>query len=364
MPGLIDCHTHLCVVQASGEVETVLENLGASEGLKVLCAARHARETLEAGFTTVRDMGLGDNLALKEAIERGIIPGPRIVACGWLGMTGGQQERVVSEWQFGLPPRKENVGVDGPWEVRKEVRRLVGQGYDCIKTYASGGGYIRHPWDRFWSDQRNYTLDELEAIADEAHAAGRKVAIHALANREGVKNAIAAGADTIEHSVFLDEEDVEKMKDRGIFYVPTLSFLQVIWDTDDEKRMEYLRIKKEDAKRYLENHIESFRRAHQNGVRIALGSDVYRVLRQGDNAYELESMLKAGMPEVEVLVSATKTASEALGIDQLVGSVEEGKLADLLVVDPSPLTNISILRNRNHLKLIIKNGEIISQKFF
>lgn len=359
MPGLIDSHVHLCVVRDPFESNILLENLRASETLKALYGARHAKETLEGGFTTVRDAGNGDNLALRDAIERGAIVGPRIVACGWLGMTGGHQERMASEWHYNIQPRKEEAGVDGPWEIRKKIRELVRQGVDCIKTYSAGEGYAKHPFYPFWLDQRNYTLEELKALVDEAHAAGRRVAAHALLSAIGVKNAITAGVDTIEHGLFVDEEDTVEMKERGIFYVPTLAVMMKMWEVYEAKGMSWLRIEEGDAQRYLEEHLASFKRARLNGVKIAMGSDTFRILTQGDNTFELECMVKAGMSEMEAVVSATKTASEALGIENMVGSIEEGKLADLLVVDPDPLTNILTLRDRANLKMIMKDGEII-----
>jgi imidazolonepropionase-like amidohydrolase len=362
IPGLIDAHIHLVVIQSSNESETVLENLRGSETLKVLYGARHAKETLESGFTTVRDVGLGDNLALKDAIGRGIIPGPRIVACGWLGMTGGQQQRVVSEWQYNVSPRAQNIGVDGPWEVRKKVRELVSQGYDCIKTFATGGGYIKHPWYNLWADQRNFTLEELRALVDEAHAAGRKVACHAWASVEGIKNAIAAGVDTLEHAVFLDNEDVTAMKQRNITYVATLAFMNVIWDVVAIEKMQYLPVEIESARNYLDAHLTSFRRAQDHGVKIAMGSDTYRVLKQGENACEIEWLVKSGLTEMQALAASTITAAEALAVNHLVGSIEEGKLADFLVVKPNPLDDVSILRNRNNLKMIVKDGDIVRSR--
>ena len=362
MPGLIDSHVHLSVIQGSSESVTLLENLRATETLKVLYGAKHARETLEAGFTTVRDMGEGDNLALKDAIERGVISGPRIVACGRLGMTGGHQERMSSEWAYNVPIREGDVGVDGPWEIRKKVRKLTGKGVDFIKTFATGGGCIKHPFYPYWLDGRNYTQEELGALVDEAHSAGRRVAAQVLVSPEGVKSAIRAGVDTIEHGVCLDEEDIDEMRRKGIFYVPTLGVIKGMWDIGEGEEIKSLQVEKSDAKRYLEAHQASFRRARDKGVKIAMGSDTFRVLKQGENACELEWLVKAGMSMMEALVSATKIASEALGIDSLVGSVEEGKWADLLVVDPSPLNNILVLRDRGNLKMIMKNGDVICSR--
>ena len=362
MPGLIDCHIHLCVIRDPYETDIVLENLKASETLKVLYGAMNAKKTLEAGFTTVRDVGQGDNLALRDAIERGAIIGPRIVACGWLGMTGGHQERMSSEWVYNVPMRSNEAGVDGPWQIRKKVRELVRRGVDCIKTYTTGEGYYKHPWYPFWLDQRNYTVEELKALVDEAHSAGRKVIVHAFTDNVGVKTGIAAGVDSIEHGVYLEEEDIATMKEKGIFYTPTLAVGIKLFETFASKGMRRMwSVEEGYGKKYPEAHRSSFQRAHRNGIKIVVGTDTYRILQHGENAFELECMVKAGMSEMEVLVSATKVSSEALGLDHMIGSIEEGKLADLLVVSPDPLQDISVLRNKANLKIIIKNGEIIQR---
>jgi imidazolonepropionase-like amidohydrolase len=361
MPGLIDSHVHLCTVRDPFETDIVLENLRASETLKVLYGAKNAKQTLEAGFTTVRDVGQGDNLALRDAIERGAILGPRIVACGWLGPTGGHQERMSSEWVHNIPMRKIEAGVDGPWAIRSRVRELIRKGVDCIKTYTGGEGYYKHPWYPYWADQRNYTDEELIALVDEAHAAGRKVITHAFIGNAGVKSAIRTGIDSIEHGVFLEAEDIDKMKQKGIFYTPTLAVGIKLFEKASAKGMARMWAVEEGyEKKYPEAHRASFREALKKGVKIVAGTDSFRILNHGENAFELECMVSAGMSEMQALVSATKVASEAVGLENLIGSVEERKLADLLVVDPSPLADISVLADRANIKLLLKNGELIS----
>jgi imidazolonepropionase-like amidohydrolase len=357
LPGLIDAHVHLAVIQAAGVWETALENLRASETLLILHGAKNAAETLNSGITTVRDVGQGDILALKEAINRGVIAGPRIVACGWMGMTAGHQQCMNSEWRFSVAPRARDIGVDGPWEARKKVRELIGKGVDCIKTFAAGEGYRPHPFFQKWLERPNYTLEEMQALVDEAHMAGRRVAAHSLVSRRGTKTAIAAGVDTLEHGIFLDEADIHTMKDRGIFYVPTLAVVQEMWRSDEKNQ--YLQIDEERAAEYLDAHLESFARAHAMGVKIAMGSDTFRVLKHGNNAYELEWMVKGGMSPMEAIVSATKISAEALDIYHLVGSVETDKFADLLVVDPNPLEDISVLCDHTNIKMVMKDGEVI-----
>ncbi|MEE9612491.1 MAG: amidohydrolase family protein [Desulfatiglandales bacterium] len=360
MPGLIDCHVHLCTVRDPDEKDIVSENLKASETLKVLYGAKNARETLEAGFTTVRDVGQGDNLALRDAIERGAVIGPRIVACGWLGPTGGHQERMSSEWVYNAPMRDNEIGVDGPWAVRKKIRELVRKGVDCIKSYTTGEGFFEHPFYPYWKDQRNYTIEELNALVDEAHCSGRKVIVHAFTDNVGVKSAIEVGVDSIEHGVYIEEEDAVRMKERGIYYSPTLGVGIKLFEFAASKGMATMWAVKEGyEKKYPEDHQESFKKAHEVGVKIVLGSDSYRILQHGENAFELECMVKAGMSAMEAIVAATKTSAEAVGFEHMIGSIEEGKLADLLIVDADPLADISVLSDKMNIKLVMKNGDIV-----
>jgi imidazolonepropionase-like amidohydrolase len=359
MPGLIDTHVHLNIVRTSSIQETVLENLRAPETLKVLYGAKHASETLAAGFTTVRDMGQGDNLALRDAINRGVIPGPRIVACRWLGMTSGHGEQMSTEWNYNVRLRDVDQGVDGPWQVRKKVRQLIGQGADFIKTYATSGGYSLHPFYPWFKERPNYTLEELQAMVEEAHAAGLRVAAQAFLDTIGTKNAIRAGIDTIEHGLMLDDDDVQAMKAKGLYYVPTLAMTDKVWNIDKTEKGQFFQIEKEDARRFLESQTASFNRARQAGIKIAFGSDCFRVMKHGENARELELRVLAGMSEMEALVSATIVSAEALGIQNMVGSIEEGKWADLLVVDPNPLQDITLLQKKKNIKMVIKNGEIL-----
>ena len=361
LPGLIDAHVHLNVIPAANELETTVVNLRASENLKVLWGSKNAAETLHSGFTTVRDVGQGDNLALRDAIERGVIHGPRIVACGWLGMSSGHQKHMGPECAFNIKPRAADMGTDGVWPVRKQVRRLIGKGVDCIKTYSTGEGFSPHPFHSLWCEKTNYTLEELSAIVDESHAAGRRVAAHAMVNKEGIKNAISAEVDTLEHGLFLDEVDAKNMSEKGIYYVPTLAVVKKMWEVNDSTKIQYLKIKKEEAKRYLDAHMASFNMARKHGVKIAAGTDTFRVMQHGNNTCEIAALVQAGMSEMQALVAATINAAEALGIESEVGSIEEGKLADLIIVEPSPLNDISYLRDRKNIKMIMKNGHIISE---
>lgn len=354
MPGLIDTHVQLCTVRKPAA--TVAGDLRAPETLKVLYGATHARQTLEAGFTTVRDMGQGDNLALKEAIRHGIVKGPRIVACGWMGVTSGHDERM------GAGRRFNDVGVDGPWAIRKKVRELVGQGVDVINTDVTSGGYQSHPFTRFWEERPTYTMEELEALVDEAHLAGRKTAARGFVNATGTKNAILAGIDTLEHGLVLDREDAREMVARGMTYVPTLAMTHRTRDVGGAEPDRLFHIGPEDAERLLETQLNSFRIAREEGVAIAMGSGARQALGHGENASEITLRIKAGMSTMEALVSATIVSARALGIDALVGSLEGGKRADVLVVDPDPLDDAAVLTRPESFKLIIKDGEIVRRR--
>jgi imidazolonepropionase-like amidohydrolase len=213
----------------------------------------------------------------------------------------------------------------------------------------------------FWADQRNFTDEELNALVDEAHNAGRKVVAHAFIDNIGVKSAISAGVDSIEHGVFLEEEDLIQMKEKGIYYTPTRGVIIRLFETSSAKGMARMwAVEEGKEKEYPEQHLKSFKRALKANVKIILGSDSYRILQHGENAFELECMVKGGMSEMGAIVAATKTSSEAIGLENVIGSIEEGKYADLLVVDPNPLSNISVLRDKANIKMIMKEGDIVS----
>jgi len=232
---------------------------------------------------------------------------------------------------------------------------------DCIKSYTTGEGYYKYPLYPYWADQRNFTDEELNALVDEAHCAGRKVCVHAFTDYVGIKSAIAAGVDSIEHGVFVEEEDTLQMVKKGIYYTPTIGVGIKLFELAAAKGMSRMWAVEEGyEKMYPEEHMASFKRAYKNSVKIVLGSDTYRLLQQGDNTFELECMVKCGMSEMDALVAGTKISAELLGLENMIGSIEEGKYADLLVVDPSPLSNIMNIRSKANLKMIMKKGDMVS----
>lgn len=361
MPGLMDMHVHLGSLffpLPPGEDSQRLAMLKTPPTLKMLYGAKFAKDTLEAGFTTLRNLDTADYISLKKGIERGLVPGPRLIVSGLVNPTGGHYDLVYpSTWQ-----RNPMDTADGVWEVRKLTRHLIYRlGADLIKTMASGGtmGEGEQPW---W---RNYTVEELKAIVDEAHAIGKKVAAHCSAP-VGIKNSVEAGIDTIEHTGHVDrmEQDefeklLDEIKKKNTIVVPTLA---VGWanvqSVSGEGVPEYMI---EKAKASLPHATKSFKMLHKAGIKMAMGTDTVGHmpwLKHGDNAIELELMVKYGMTPMEAIISATRNGAECAGIENITGTLRTGKQADIIVVDGNPLKNIGILKDKERINIVMKEGQI------
>jgi imidazolonepropionase-like amidohydrolase len=357
MPGLMDLHVHLVSVVDPDEPNAIWAEVGARTQLLTLHAAKNARLMLEAGFTTVRDLAGPINplnlevLALRRAIAIGLVPGPRIFAAGWVGQTGGHSDLPLPDaW-----PRDESVYADGPWAVRRLVRAEIRLGVDLFKTSASGGA-AGHKEELWW---RNYTAEEFAALVDEAHAVGKRVAVHSH-TAEATKRALRAGVDTIEHGTELDEECLALFQETGAFMVPTISIRSERARTGRAAG----RAPAEVVRKY--EHVAAtgdkwFRRACEAGVRMALGTDTYRSLRDywGKNAYELELMVERGMSPAEALLAGTRNAAAAIGAGDRLGTLEPGKLADLLVVEGEPDRDVRVLQDPARLLVVMKDGQIV-----
>ncbi len=348
MPGLIDAHVHFMSRPASMQ-ERALTSLS----LSLFIAARHARETLEAGVTTVRDAG-GSPQGLKSAIDQGLIRGPRMrIAVGALSQTGGHGDGTmpVGFRMRNQAPEWPETLVDGPEEVRKATRALLRAGADFIKLHATGG--VMSPSDEPGHTQ--FSPEEIEVMVKTAAAAGKTCMAHAQGT-PGIKNAVRAGVESIEHGIWLDDEVMDEMKKRGTFLVPTLVAPLWVLRRNEKQPGSVLPQSVRKTHEVIGAHKASFTHAVEAGVRVAMGTDS-GVGEHGYNAEELQRMVEGGMTPMQAIVASTKTASECVHMVRDVGTLEAGKYADLLIVDGDPLADIKVLQDRDCLKSIMKGGE-------
>ena len=321
IPGLIDAHIH-SLFDASGDPFGSLE--AESPSMITLKAANFMEKTLEAGVVAIRDMGGVDYLemGLNEAINSGLTKGPRMQLSGKLiTMTGGHGHLFGRE-------------VDSPHEARKAAREQLKNGVDLIKIMATGGVMT----EGVQPGAPQLTEEEMRAAIIEAHKAERKTATHAQ-GVEGIKNALRAGIDSIEHGIFLDDEAVELMVENDVFLVPTLAAPYWIIDAGVEKGVPEFAVEK--SKAVIESHTKSFQKAREAGVKIAMGTDAGTPFnKHGKNKFEIKMMVENGMKPIEAIKAATMGGAELMEISDKLGSVSEGKLADMVVVDGRPDQNI------------------------
>ena len=337
LPGLFDCHTHVVL----GTIDQlVLARQPFSYQFYV--AARNLQATLRAGITSARDAG-GADLGIKQAVEDGLIAGPRLqISLGMLSQTGGHgDDWVPSGNQLSMLPLHPGVPdtlVDGPDAMRAKVRELIRMGADVNKVATSGG--VLSPRDK--PTHAHFRPVELDVLVEEATAAGIFVMAHAQAT-DGIKNAVRAGIRSIEHGIFLDDEAIDLMRERGTWLVATLVAPQGVVEAADAgvaSAPEML----DKARAVVEVHRESFRRAVEAGVRIAMGTDS-GVTPHGRNLRELALMADGGMSPRDVLVATTRSAAELLGVEEERGTLEPGKVADFVVVSGDPF-DVATLSDR------------------
>ena len=337
LPGLVDAHVHLCLDGSPDPMTSILKDSTPQLTLK---AANHARQTLDAGVTTVRDMGGRDyvDLAIRDGIESGLLQGPRMICSGRvICMTGGHG------WQFGRE-------ADGTDEIREAVREQLKAGVDFVKLIATGGVMTKG----VDPGATQFTLEELLAGVEEARKAGRRTATHAQGT-EGIKNSLWAGVNSIEHGFFLDDEAIELMLEMNAYLVPTLNAPYQIIRGGVKKGVPQYAVEK--SKAVMKSHFQSVRRAYKSKIPIAMGTDAGTPFNcHGENLKEMELLVKAGMTPMEAIVAATKTASEVLALEKKVGTLEKGKLADLVVVNGDHLKDIRLLQNKDKILAIMKEG--------
>jgi imidazolonepropionase-like amidohydrolase len=338
LPGLINCHVHLCLGAEADPVRPLREE---PLGLTAIKALLRARETARAGVTTVRDLGGREyvEIAVRRAIQQGLIDGPRIVAAGRpVCMTGGHGHWLARE-------------ADGPDDARKAVREQLKAGADVIKIIATGG--VMTPGVEPGSPQ--LTLDEMRAAIEEARKAGRRTAAHAMAS-SGISDAIAAGITSIEHGIYLTEEIVAHMRRDGTFLVPTLNAPAAIASGGLAAGIPDFMVRKSEV--VVPAHVASFQLAHRAGVRIAAGADSGTPLNfHGSLLPELTLMVKYGMTPLEAIRAATVTAADCLGLGEVTGRVAPGYVADLIAVAGDPAERIEALAD---LKLVLVNGRVLA----
>ena len=349
LPGLIDCHVHLAVAQQS-----IQERLLTPNSLNIAMALDSARITLEAGFTTVRDAGFTPR-GVKQAVERGLFPGPRMrIAVTPLSQTGGHGDSMTPSGVTYWPGDAErpNGVVDGIEGVRRAAREVLRAGADQIKIMTSGG--VLSPNDE--PGATGFTPEEIAAVVYEAHASGKTVMSHAQAT-QGIKNAVQAGVESIEHGIYLDEEACAEMKKRGTYLVATL--IAPLWvlrrAEKDPGSIPPYAVRK--SKEVIEAHRQGFQMAVRTGVKIAMGTDS-GVGPHGTNAEEIALMVENGLTPMQAIVATTKTAAECARVDKLVGTIAVGKRADIIGVRGDPLANVGLFKDPASVAFVMKDGAI------
>ena len=353
LPGLMDMHVHLS--SQHGGPQTYLERFSLNEADYALRAANYAKITLDAGFTTVRNLGdsYHETVALRNAINKGYAVGPRIYTVGKsIATTGGHADPSNGMSHMIRPDVGPKQGVvNGEVEARAAVRSRYQDGADLIKITATGGVLSVAK-----SGQNpQFMTDELGAIVDTAKDYGMTVAVHAH-GKEGMKRAVIAGVDSIEHGTYMDDEIRNLMKKHGTYYVPTILAGKFV--ADKAKIDGYFPALVQPKAAAIGPLIQStFAKAHKSGVKIAFGTDS-GVSAHGDNAQEFALMVEAGMSPADAILSATVNSADLLGISETLGSLELGKLADMIAVKGNPLENIRLLES---VAFVMKDGKIYKQ---
>jgi imidazolonepropionase-like amidohydrolase len=347
LPGFIDAHTHLTMDPKFG-----YETLALSTSRQALIGARNARLTLIAGFTTVRNVGAKDfsDVALRDAINAGDVPGPRMLVSGPpLSITGGHCDNNMLPFEY----HASNDGVaDGLAAVQHKVRENIKYGADLIKVCATGG--VLSLGDNPQHSQ--YTLEEMKAIVADAHRLGRKVAAHAH-GAEGIRWAAEAGVDSVEHGSYVDDAGIAAMKENGTYLVPTLYLGDWMIDNAGLTHLPPPLLAK--AKEVIPAARKNIARALVAGVKVALGTDA-AVYPHGLNAHEFEVMVRLGLTPLQSIQAGTLNAADLLGWSGKVGTLEPGAWADIVAVDGDPLKDITTLAR---VKFVMKGGEVVKNEY-
>jgi imidazolonepropionase-like amidohydrolase len=344
LPGLIDCHTHLTYAPES----LGWRGLAISIPREALLGAKHARLTLEAGFTTVRNAGAKGyaDIALRDAINAGDVSGPRMLASGpALSITGGHGDENLLAPEFHFSSEGVTDGIPG---AMNKVRENIKHGADVIKFMASGG--VLSQGDNPQAEQ--FSPEEMRAIITEAHRLGRKTMAHAH-GALAIKDAVLAGVDSIEHGSYINEEDIQLMKEHGTYLVPTVYLSD--WFMENYQRLGVTENMVAKAKAVMPVARQNLGRAFRAGVKVAFGTDA-AVYPHGLNAHEFAVMAKLGLSPLQAIQAATLNAADLIGWSDSVGTLESGKFADLIAMSGDPLQDVSVLER---VKFVMKGGEVI-----
>jgi len=346
LPGLIDVHTHMTMYTDETPGQPMLKQLTANPpAVEVFLARKGALRTLEAGVTTVRDLGADQymDIAMRDLINHGEMIGPRMFVCGYgLYITNTPYKPGLNAPAGGI--------ADGVPEVLRAVRQQIAAGADVIKMYASTGT------DDDTTGFQTYNYEEIKAAVDTAHQFGKKIAIHSY-GPDGARDAVRAGTDSLEHATDMDEATIQAMAKRGTFYVPTIDHNR--YYLDNWQKIGYANGFQEKTKAFIERNLETARKAHKAGVKFAMGSDaIYTMF--GENTRELGWFVKAGMTPEQALRTATTNAAELLGKEKELGAVAPGYFADLVAVEGDPQADINVLIN--NVRWVMKAGAVVTDK--
>jgi len=355
MPGLIDSHLHLMGMKTDRFIE---EEFVRPPQLGLIKSVYDAVDLLEAGFTTVKDCG-GFGIYLKRAIAEGTMRGPRILSAGfWLSQTAGHGDThyVPVEWvDARISKRGMSLLCDGVAECIKAARYALREGADFIKVMASGG--VMSMIDR--PEHTQFTLDELRAIVEEARHVGKFVTAHCQGT-EAMKNCIKAGVKTIDHAFYPDDEVIEMAKKKkDLIFVPTLSINWRIITEGEKAGYPPWAVAK--GKEVWETTKRNITKLYRAGLTIAMATDFAGspLLKMGTNAMELELLVKhCGFEPMDAIVAATRNGAKACGLENEIGTIEKGKLADIIIVDGNPVKEIKVLQDKSKIKMVMKEGKI------
>jgi imidazolonepropionase-like amidohydrolase len=360
LPGLFDVHLHTMMFNCLTFHNHRVAQWEITPELQQMYGLFHAQLCFDMGFTTLRDMGLNSQrgllvaeaCAIRDAIDAGIVEGPRMLVAAFTTITGSHLSLIQPRAAVRLGFQT----ADGPWELRKLARTNLLAGCDVIKTCTSGGGGT----DKEEPDIRNMTQEELDAVVDEAHAFHKICGVHCF-TPQAQRMALAAGADTIEHMVFSDPETIGMIKEKGVYVTPTLAHR-----TDHAIQLR----KEQGTSKFVTDKMKSlqpfcfstFQAMYEAGINIAMGTDMGFDPEMGTNATELAIYVDLGMKPMHALQTATINAARAIRLDKDLGSLETGKLADIIAVDGDPLTDIACLQQKKNIQVVMKEGKVYADR--